>query len=45
MNSENRIARLERLLLELVRAELGDSCMMQNEQLKAIEKELTPDEP
>lgn len=39
MNAENRIARLERLLLLLVRALLGHG-VLENETLTAIEKEL-----
>ena len=35
-----RIERLERLLLELVQAQLGHGPRMQNEKLEAIEKEL-----
>ena len=40
MNNENRIARLERLLLLLVQSQLGHGPRMQNETLEAIEKEL-----
>lgn len=39
MNAENRIARLERLLLLLVRALLGHG-ILENNALEAIEKEL-----
>ena len=40
MNAENRIARLERLLLLLARTLLGHGKGMENENLTAIEKEL-----
>ncbi len=44
MNSENRIARLERLLLKLVRAQLGHGGM-ENAELEEIERELEACKP